>query len=69
MTGAESKSMWNWAQVLSRSPGWAETFSHVEIIFYRDQLQPEKIELVARHPRSNLLRLRYPARPKHQSAG
>jgi len=29
-------------------------FSHVEIIFYMDQVDPSKIEQAARHPRNNL---------------
>ena len=28
-------------------------FSHVEVIFYMDQVDPSKIERVARHPRGN----------------
>ncbi|MGZ3775835.1 MAG: TrmO family methyltransferase domain-containing protein, partial [Pseudobdellovibrionaceae bacterium] len=28
-------------------------FSHVEIIFYMDQVDPNKIEKLARHPRNN----------------
>lgn len=30
-----------------------ETFSHVEVIFFFDQVIPEKIETGARHPRNN----------------
>jgi tRNA (adenine37-N6)-methyltransferase len=30
-----------------------ETFSHVEVIFYFDQVKAEKIETGARHPRNN----------------
>jgi len=30
-----------------------ETFSHVEIVFYMDQVRPEKIETGARHPRND----------------
>ncbi len=30
-----------------------EDFSHVEIVFYMDQVDLSKIELVARHPRGN----------------
>jgi len=30
-----------------------ETFSHVEIIFFMNQVRPEKIETEARHPRNN----------------
>jgi tRNA-Thr(GGU) m(6)t(6)A37 methyltransferase TsaA len=30
-----------------------ESFSHVEIIFYMDQVDPLKIETQARHPRNN----------------
>lgn len=30
-----------------------EDFSHVEIIFYMDQVSKEKIEYTARHPRNN----------------
>lgn len=29
-------------------------FSHVEVIFYMDQVNPDKIEKTARHPRNNL---------------
>jgi tRNA-Thr(GGU) m(6)t(6)A37 methyltransferase TsaA len=29
-------------------------FSHVEVIFYMNQVDPEKIETSARHPRNNL---------------
>ncbi len=29
-------------------------FSHVEILFYMDQVDPSKIEMTARHPRNNL---------------
>lgn len=28
-------------------------FSHVEVVFYMDQVNPEKIEKTARHPRNN----------------
>jgi tRNA (adenine37-N6)-methyltransferase len=28
-------------------------FSHVEVIFYMDQVTPDKIETAARHPRNN----------------
>lgn len=31
-----------------------EDFSHVEVLFYMDQVDPAKIESVARHPRNNL---------------
>lgn len=31
-----------------------EDFSHVEVLFYMDQVDPAKIETVARHPRNNL---------------
>ena len=30
-----------------------ETFSHVEVVFYMDQVDPQKIENNARHPRNN----------------
>jgi tRNA (Thr-GGU) A37 N-methylase len=30
-----------------------DAFSHVEILFYMDQVAPEKIEKTARHPRNN----------------
>lgn len=30
-----------------------ESFSHVEIIFYFDQVQPDRIETGSRHPRNN----------------
>jgi tRNA-Thr(GGU) m(6)t(6)A37 methyltransferase TsaA len=30
-----------------------EEFSHVEVIFYMDQVDPNKIEIAARHPRNN----------------
>jgi len=30
-----------------------ESFSHVEVIFFMDQVKPEKIESTARHPRNN----------------
>lgn len=29
-------------------------FSHVEIIFYMDQVDPERVEITARHPRNNM---------------
>jgi tRNA-Thr(GGU) m(6)t(6)A37 methyltransferase TsaA len=29
-----------------------ETFSHVEVVFYMDQVRPEKVEVGARHPRN-----------------
>lgn len=32
-----------------------EDFSHVEIAFYMNQVNPEKIEMTARHPRNNPL--------------
>lgn len=30
-----------------------QDFSHVEVVFYMDQVNPEKIETEARHPRNN----------------
>ncbi len=30
-----------------------ETFSHVEVLFYMNQVDPEKVEKTARHPRNN----------------
>jgi tRNA-Thr(GGU) m(6)t(6)A37 methyltransferase TsaA len=30
-----------------------DAFSHVEILFYMDQVDPQKIEKMARHPRNN----------------
>lgn len=30
-----------------------EDFSHVEIVFYMDKVDPNKIEMTARHPRNN----------------
>jgi tRNA-Thr(GGU) m(6)t(6)A37 methyltransferase TsaA len=30
-----------------------ESFSHVEVLFYMDQVDPSKVETVARHPRNN----------------
>lgn len=30
-----------------------ETFSHVEVLFYMDRVEPTKIETGARHPRNN----------------
>ncbi|MEO8796605.1 MAG: TrmO family methyltransferase, partial [Polyangiaceae bacterium] len=30
-----------------------DTFSHVEVVFFMDQVPVEKIERVARHPRNN----------------
>ena len=30
-----------------------DTFSHVEVLFYMDQVDPQKIENNARHPRNN----------------
>jgi tRNA (adenine37-N6)-methyltransferase len=31
-----------------------ESFSHVEVIYFFDQVKPEKIETSARHPRNNM---------------
>lgn len=47
-----------WVELDERLPPDAlaglETFSHVEIIFFMDRVQAEKIETGARHPRNNL---------------
>jgi tRNA-Thr(GGU) m(6)t(6)A37 methyltransferase TsaA len=46
-----------WIELEDRFPADAlaglESFSHVEVIFYMDQVAEEKIESAARHPRNN----------------
>lgn len=40
-------------QYSSESLAGLETFSHVEILFYMNQVLPENIETTSRHPRNN----------------